>query len=910
MLLKNLVSKTADAAADAGFASILKEIQANFESSLRIENMKFKWIRILSLVGLTYSLLELSVIQSLIAFLCLLLPLFCTKPKVSDSMFRFYFQSTSILSLLHVIFPALDGSKILLTVIISQVILLINAELSTRYAYLSLLPATLLVLFLVFTRIENTSVAKHQLESHSWFFAWKTVFPIGYFLLLAFLADYKNSLFDEYQELITKLKLKLQELDVLQTQQEQSKKILHAQSKKINLVEQELQESIASRDAVASSLSHELRNPLNVILGNLDLLIMEVKEPKSLEMLESSRDSCELLLSLVNNVLDANKARAGQIELNPQPVLMFPMLQNLWATTSMHITKKGLVGQVSMDRKMPRTLEIDKHRVVQICFNIISNAVKFTSKGFVNLHFSWTPAHLTDSMIHLDEELKHKLSEPSSAIMALEKRRASEENRFNQRSKSLWETSSIDKQASLHDDIIANQSEPDLDGGICPIVKKRPLVYKSKTMINEHSKKAFSIPFTAQKVNSTFAQDLLFEDDLSLELNEQEGFLKIECLDSGCGIAEQLQNRLFKEFTRGDESITRKFGGTGLGLYITNELVNLMGGWITVDTEVGTGTRVCIVIPAKKIPSITSDFPDFSPKKVPSAISNTSNILVVDDNSYNVDILIKFFNKLGLKSIYTASNGKEAVSLFESKGKGFFSMITMDLQMPEMDGFSACRKIREIEARRNDSQTPIIIISGNCSKEEQNQCLSEQGGIRALSFYRKPVSFMDVEALVRKTITQSDPKRVSPDISLKRNVCEIKKKTLLVNGDEFTSDLLETLLRRYDWELESTSDFLRALQALKTSSSIQYLVIDCDKLEGRNEELLQVFRELRRETNEVHEEELCCMVSIIALTSCDDIIQELKGLGFDRVLKKPLRLNNLRDIFCIEAIDFTSALNA
>ena len=892
------------------FAMKLIETKTNDE---KLKHLSYKWTLFLSFSGLIYSIFEFSVVGTAIAFFCLLAPLIYTKSTKTNFHFKFCFMSTLSLSLIHVVFPALNTSQTLFTMMLSQITLLINAAPCAVSNILALLPAVAHSLHSLFLRAESIGVSASHIETHGWVFPWKSVFPISYLLLLVILTDYKNALFEKHHEEAEKTQRTLQELQELrelQAKHEQLQKICDARAKKINLLEQELQKSIASRDSVASSLSHELRNPLNVILGNLDLLIMEVKEPKSLEMLESSRDSCEMLLSLVNNVLDANKIHTGQLELNPQPIQVLPMIQNLWSSTSVCIAKKGLTGQVSMDRKLPRMLEIDKHRVTQICFNIISNAVKFTSKGFVNLHFSWTPAEPVGSIIHLDEDdLKHKLTEPSSALMALEKRKYFELRQINSRRKTSLESPELEAPMSLNDGLAANQSDQSLDG-ISPMLKQRPLSYKSMSMINELPKKAFSIPFTTRRVSSTFVHEPLPDDEISLELSEQEGYLKIECLDSGCGIAEELQSQLFKEFVRGDWSITRRFGGTGLGLYITNELVNRMDGWITVDSEVGTGTRICVVIPAKKIPSMASGFQDASLAQLPPAMSNASNILVVDDSSYNVDILIKFFNKLGLKSIYTASNGKEAVELFESKGKGFFSMITMDLQMPEMDGFAACRKIREVEARRHEPQTPIIIISGNCSKEEQDQCLSEQGGIRALAFYRKPVSFMDVEALVRKTIAQSNPKSASPVVSFRRSFSENKKKTLLVDGDEFTIDLLETLLRRYDWELDTTSDFQEALQAIKSSSAIEYVVIDCDKLEARSEELLQVFRELRRETNEVHEEELCVDVSIIALTSRDNSVQDLKGLGFDKVLKKPIRLNNLREIFCIEAIDFTSALNA
>lgn len=865
-----------------------------------LQMMTEKWSRILTLLGLIHSALTFSFLGTTITALCLLVRLLCRKANNSHVPTKIYFFSSISLSFLYIIVPTLGTNQMLFTCLLSQIISTLNTIPQERRHFLELIPAIPLIFSIIWIR-EGSLYITDLLPASQTSMLQKIVFLFIIVIIMVILMNIVRKFIEDHNELASTIKSMIEEREELKLKRDEAAKILQAHSTKIVSLEQELHESIARRDSIASSLSHDMRNPLNVILGNLDLLIMEVKEPKSLEMLESSRDSCEMLLSLVNNVLDAGKIHSGQLEINPQSVAIFPMIQNLWSTTSVYITKKGLTGHVAVDRKMPRMLEFDKHRVVQICFNVISNAVKFTAKGIVNLHFSWIPA-----TPQLDEDLKQKLTEPSSATMRLVKRNISEEDDSDVRTKSSWDKQ-LSPSVEINDEAQPEQVQLTLDGKSPSVGRRRPLSYKSMSMIIENSKKTFSMPFSVKKLTGSFIQDPLIEDDLSLELIGPEGFLKIECLDSGCGISEQLQSRLFKEFERGDGSITRRFGGSGLGLYITNELVKLMGGWITVDTEVGTGTKICIVLPAKKVGSSTAELPSLTLKKIPSTISNMFNVLIVDDSAYNINILVKFFNKLGLKSIYTAENGREAVELFEAKGSGFFAMITMDLQMPEMDGFTACREIRKIEKKRFDPPTPIVIISGNCSKEEQDQCLSEEGEIRAASFYRKPITFMDVEALVRKTILQPNPMPLRLQASMKH---EQKKNTLMVSGDDFTIDLLSTLLMKYDCELETAEDLQTALRAVKANQCLEYIAIDCDKYQLKHVEIMEVLEQFRKESRQQCDKENSG-ISLIALVTDELGIErgKLKRMGFDKVLVKPIRLTNLREVFCLEAIDFTSPLN-
>ncbi|MDA7560108.1 response regulator, partial [bacterium] len=184
-----------------------------------------------------------------------------------------------------------------------------------------------------------------------------------------------------------------------------------------------------------------------------------------------------------------------------------------------------------------------------------------------------------------------------------------------------------------------------------------------------------------------------------------------------------------------DNSTTRKYGGTGLGLAICRELVSMMSGEIGFKSEPGIGSVFWFTLAFWELGSekeadesmISSEKPaedgefDLS---VVNLLPETFRVLLVEDNAVNQKLAGKILERMGC-SVDTATNGKEAVSMFADLS---YNMIFMDCQMPEMDGYEATRKIRNIETAGNSSnekQVPIIAITANAMRGDREKCLEE-----------------------------------------------------------------------------------------------------------------------------------------------------------------------------------------
>lgn len=194
------------------------------------------------------------------------------------------------------------------------------------------------------------------------------------------------------------------------------------------------------------------------------------------------------------------------------------------------------------------------------------------------------------------------------------------------------------------------------------------------------------------------------QGEVTLEITGDEK-LKIKISDTGIGISEDMMTRLFGRFEQADSSTTRKYGGTGLGFSITRSLIDLMGGEIDVVSEVDKGTVVSICLPLKK-----AALEELNETELPKlTLLNTKNVLLVEDNEINQMIAEAMLESIGI-NVTVAANGQQALDEVKDKN---YDLVLMDIQMPVMDGITACRKIRE-----SNQLLPIIALTANVMSDD------------------------------------------------------------------------------------------------------------------------------------------------------------------------------------------------
>lgn len=190
----------------------------------------------------------------------------------------------------------------------------------------------------------------------------------------------------------------------------------------------------------------------------------------------------------------------------------------------------------------------------------------------------------------------------------------------------------------------------------------------------------------------------------------------ITVADTGIGIEEEKLRTIFDRFQQAEDSVTRKYGGTGLGLAIAKDLVLLQGGTIDVQSEAGKGTSFYVMIPYKVCSLHENSSAPLPAVVVPETQLHGMRVLLVEDNSINQSLVQTIFRHWNV-ACCIANNGREAVELLKAET---FDLILMDIQMPEMDGYTATQKIRT-ELQLN---TPIVAMTAHAMAGEREKCLS------------------------------------------------------------------------------------------------------------------------------------------------------------------------------------------
>ena len=240
------------------------------------------------------------------------------------------------------------------------------------------------------------------------------------------------------------------------------------------------------------------------------------------------------------------------------------------------------------------------------------------------------------------------------------------------------------------------------------------------------------------------------------EGQDGEGGLKISITDTGIGVPSDKLPLLFQKFSQVDSSTTRQFGGTGLGLAICRELAQLMGGNVWAESIQGIGSTFFVSLPMHRVSADSrGQTPDQEAHHTPSAAEISSlRILAAEDNATNQLVLKTVISTFGL-DVDIVPDGQKAVEAWTSGG---YDLILMDIQMPVMDGITATREIRAIEARTGRPRTPIIALSANAMVHQVKEYLNAGMDMHVA----KPIQLAKLHDALERVLTEAEARAQAP----------------------------------------------------------------------------------------------------------------------------------------------------
>jgi len=239
--------------------------------------------------------------------------------------------------------------------------------------------------------------------------------------------------------------------------------------------------------------------------------------------------------------------------------------------------------------------------------------------------------------------------------------------------------------------------------------------------------------------------------NVSMEYRDDHSYIRFDVEDTGIGIAKDKQETIFESFTQADGDTTRKYGGTGLGLAITKQLAELLGGELTLSSEVGKGSVFSLAIPAgvdvTKQPllnrhnNVSQTAPDRAEAKQPEF---SGNVLVAEDESTNQVLIKLLLERLGLQ-VTIAEDGSQALQKVLA---GQFDLIFMDMMMPNMNGYEATRAIR-----KEGLTIPIAALTANAMKGDDEKCINAGCD----EYLTKPLKQKELLRVIGKYLPSKEP---------------------------------------------------------------------------------------------------------------------------------------------------------
>ena len=395
---------------------------------------------------------------------------------------------------------------------------------------------------------------------------------------------------------------------------------------KLEIALKKAEDASLAKTSFLHNMSHDIRTPMNAVLGYAQLMKDELKGkgmPETSEHLEKLQQSGNLLLSIINNVLDMARIESGRMEIDESYTLIEDIRQDLFEIFDDEAKKKNIAFNYTMNVEHDHVLT-DTTKVKEIFVNILSNAIKYTPAG-------------GSVMVNVDEL---PCNEPGYMIV--------------------------------------------------------------RTSIS----------------------------------------------DTGIGMSQEYLTKIFDAFTREQNTTKSKIAGTGLGMSIVKKYVELLGGTIDVESELGTGSAFTVTLKHK-----IADESCYAKKHVEelgtgSEILNGRHILLAEDNDLNAEIAEAILERAGLK-IERVEDGVQCVDRIAKMPAGTYDMILMDIQMPKMDGYKATQEIRHLPDK-DKACIPIIAMTASAFEEDKREAIA--AGMNG--HITKPINVDELIAILVKNIRQ------------------------------------------------------------------------------------------------------------------------------------------------------------
>jgi signal transduction histidine kinase/DNA-binding response OmpR family regulator len=456
-------------------------------------------------------------------------------------------------------------------------------------------------------------------------------------------ADEIGSLYHCFNNMVTRLRMALQQIEQVNAELEEKVRLrtlsLEQLNRELEIEHQKAEAANQAKSEFVANISHELRTPMNGILGMAELLLNTPLNDKQRQQLRILHESGKNLVNIVNELLDVSKIEAGRMELETKPFRLLQIVEEAISLLCIRAREKNLWLEIQASDDLPLQVVGDNNRLRQILINLLGNAIKFTSKGGITV------------------------------------------------------------QISREDQV-------------------------------------------ADKVQLYFA-----------------------VIDTGIGIPQQKLSYLFDKFHQVDIGARNHYGGTGLGLFICRQLIELMGGEIGVTSQAGQGCTFWfrLNLPIVAVTGVVTNPLPLSRSIISGEMCSgeeslvngsttfqslewvNTTVLLVEDDKINQIVATMALEELSCQ-VEIANNGQEAVDI---TAKQSYDLVLMDLHMPIMDGYTATQQIRQRE-QNTQLHLTIVAMTAEVIDDKLAKSIQAKGMDDILT---KPFTKEDLEQLLSKWLS-------------------------------------------------------------------------------------------------------------------------------------------------------------